>query len=165
LQITDEEILKQMKDLDCLALVQPIFLNYDIHIVEDRVGEELAKTSYAFNTLIKNGVHLSLGTDAPVEDLNPFNNLYCAVNRKDLNGYPDESWNEIEKMNIYDAIDAYTLESAYVSFEEGVKGRLAANYYADFAVLEDDIFEINPEEIKDIKVVMTVVDGKIMYSK
>jgi len=165
LQITDEEILNKMKELDCLALVQPIFLNYDIHIVEDRVGEKLANSSYAFNTLIKNGVHLSLGTDAPVEDLNPFNNLYCAVNRKDLNGYPDESWNESEKMDIYDAIDAYTLESAYVSFEEGIKGRLEKNYYADFVVLDEDIFEINSEKIKDIKALMTVVNGEIAYRK
>lgn len=163
LQITDEEIFKMMKDLDCLALVQPIFLNYDIHIVENRVGEKLAKTSYAFNTLIKRGVHLSLGTDAPVEDLNPFNNLYCAVNRKDLNGYPDKSWNESEKMDIYDAIDAYTKGSAYVSFEEGVKGRLEKNYYADFVVLDDDIFEIDTERIKDIKINRTVVDGEIVH--
>jgi len=165
LQITDEEIIAKMKKLECLALVQPIFLNYDIHIVEDRVGERLAKTSYAFNTLVKKGVHVSLGTDAPVEDLNPFNNIYCAVNRKDLSGELDKSWNESEKMDIYDAIDAYTKGSAYVSFEESIKGRLEENYYADFAVLDDDIFKIDAERIKDIKTVMTVVGGEIVYRK
>lgn len=164
-QITDRPLLERFTKNDILALVQPIFLHYDTGIVEARVGKELAATSYAFKTLIDLGVHTSYGTDSPVEDMNPLPNLYCAVTRKNLRGEPAGGFHPEECVDIYQAVDAYTYESAYASFEEGSKGRLKAGYVADLVVLDKDIFTINPDEILDTHVDMTMVNGEIVYER
>ena len=164
-QITDMDMLKRFKDSDVLALVQPIFLHYDMTVLEDRVGKELASTSYAFNTLKQMGVHESFGTDSPVEDMNAINNLYCAVTRKNLKGSPEGGFYPDECMDIYDAVDAYTYESAYASFEENVKGRIKPGYYADMVVLGQDIFTIPADEIINTTVDATIVDGRFVYER
>jgi predicted amidohydrolase YtcJ len=162
-QITDHEILKRMSELDVLALVQPIFLHADMHIVEDRVGKDLALSSYAFKTMEDLGVHVSYGSDAPVEDFNVFEGIHCAVNRQDLTGYPSDGFNPREKVDVSTAIDNYTIEGAYASFEEHKKGRLMAGHFADLVVLSDDIFSIPTDEIKDLRVLKTMVNGMFVY--
>ena len=156
---------ERFKKNDILALVQPIFLHYDTKIVEDRVGKELAATSYAFRTLKDLGVHTSYGTDSPIEDMNPIDNLFCAVTRKTLDGVDRPGFHTEECVDIYDAVDAYTAESAYVSFEENVKGRLFKGYYADLVVLSRDIFTIDPDEILTVKVDATMVGGKFVFQR
>ncbi len=160
-QITDPAQLQRFLSYDILAQVQPIFLHYDLHIVRERVGSTLADTSYAFGSMQQMGIHVSFGTDSPVENMNPFHNIYCAVTRRDLNG--SAPYNPSEAYTVADAVDAYTLGSAYVSFEENKKGRLQPGFLADLVVLSDDIFSIAPTEIKDITAVMTIVDGRIVY--
>nr|WP_312578524.1 amidohydrolase family protein [Sedimentibacter sp.] len=164
-QITSLEQLKRIADLNINVMYQPIFLDYDMKIVESRVGKELSDTSYAFNTLNKLKAHISFGTDSPVENCNPFPNIYCAVTRQDLNGEPAEGFNPDEKMEVEDAIDAYTTGSAYNEFKENFKGRLKPGYAADLIVLDKDIFTVDPSEIKNIKVEMTMVDGEFVYKK
>ena len=164
-QITDANLLKHFKTQDILAYVQPIFLHYDLHIVTHRVGEELAKTSYAFKTMEDLHLHTAYGTDAPVEDFNPFQNLYCAITRKDLNGYPKNGFNPQEKVDLATAIDAYTIGSAYASFDEQHKGRLLEGYVADLIVLDQPIFEIDEDDIPSVTVALSMVDGKIVYEK
>ena len=134
-------------------------------VVESRCGRELASTSYAFETLRRLGGHVSYGTDAPVESCNPFPNLYSAVTRKDKDGYPKDGFFPQECVGICDAVDAYTLESAYAEFAEGFKGRIRPGYLADFTVLSDDIFTIEPDGIRDIAAEMTVVGGEIVYRR
>jgi len=164
-QITDEALLQQFVELDILAYIQPIFLHYDVSMLEDRVGKELASTSYAFNTLQQSGVHVSFGTDCPVEFLSPINNIYCAVTRQRLTGEPAGGYNPSERMDIYDAVDGYTIGSAYASFEEGVKGRIRPGYYADFTVLSQDIFTIDPNDILSTKVDATITNGSLVYER
>ncbi|MDR7856807.1 amidohydrolase [Tissierella sp.] len=158
-QITSMELLERIARLNIPVMYQPIFLDYDLNIVEDRVGKELASTSYAFNTLYKLGTAISLSTDAPVEDCNPWHNLYCAVTRMGLDGKPEGGFYPNEKMDLQDAIDCYTYGSAYNEFKEDFKGRLKPGFVADLIVLDRDIFTINPEEIKDIVVERTMIDG------
>jgi predicted amidohydrolase YtcJ len=160
-QVTDKNILQQFYDKNILAQVQPIFIHYDMNVIYDRVGDELAQTSYNFGTLYRMGVHTSYGTDSPVEDMQPFENMYCAVTRKRLDG--KKTYLPSEAVDIYDAIDQYTIGSAYCSFDEDKKGRIRPGYFADFAVLDRDIFTVEPEEIKNVKCVMTVLGGKIIY--
>ena len=162
-QITDLPLLQRFAENDILSLVQPIFLHYDMTVVEDRVGKELASTSYAFETMRKLGLHMSFGTDAPIEDMNPIDNLYCAITRKNLHGTPDNGFYPQEKMDIYDALDAYTIESAYVSFDEDKKGRIKEGYYADLAVLNQDIFTVSENEFRNTKVVATMIGGRFVY--
>ena len=163
MQITDTKLVERLKEKDYIVYVQPIFLEDDIPIVEERVGKELARTSYAFGTMEKLGIHQSFSTDAPIASFQPFFNMYCALTRKRLNGQPTEGYVPSEAMDIYSAVDAYTIESAYASFEEEEKGRIKPGFLADFIVLDRDIFTISPDEVKETKVLTTVVDGQIVY--
>lgn len=164
-QITDSGMLEQIKDLGILVSAQPVFLDYDMHIVEDRAGKELARTSYAFGTLKRSGVHISFGTDCPVEECAPLPNIYYAVTRCDKNGYPAGGFVPSEKIDIYDAVDCATIESAYMQFMEDRKGRIKKGYLADMVVLDKDIFTCDPMEIKDIGVDMTIVGGEVAYER
>ena len=162
-QITDEAILDAIVEKDILVQAQPIFIDYDMKIVEPLCGPELASTSYNFGTLLRRGAHLSYGTDSPVEDCNPFPNIYMAVTRKGADGKPEEGFNPKECVDVETAIDAYTAASAYNEFREDVKGRIKPGFYADLVVLDRDIFTCPQEEIKDILPVLTMVGGKTVY--
>nr|WP_315024792.1 amidohydrolase [uncultured Aminipila sp.] len=164
-QITDKALLERIARLDILAMYQPIFLDYDMHVVEDRCGKELSSTSYAFKTLHDLGGHISYGTDCPVESCNPFPNLYSAVTRKDSKGNPPSGFYPKECVDIYTAIDAYTEGSAYAEFMENKKGRIKEGFYADIVVLDKDIFTVHPMEIRDILPELTIVGGKIVYNR
>ena len=164
-QITDTPLVERFTKNDILAAVQPIFLHYDTKIVDARVGAALASTSYAFGTMKKLGIHMSFGTDSPIEDMNPIDNLYCAVTRRRLDGQPEGGWHPEECVDIYDAVDAYTAESAYAEFEEGVKGRLKPGFYADLVVLSKNIFEMDPLELRSTKIDATMVDGKFVFER
>lgn len=162
-QITDRPLLERFAAKDILAYVQPIFIHYDMHVVADRVGAALASTSYAFGSMGKMGIHVSYGTDCPVEDLSPMNNIYCAVARKDLSGKPEAGYFPGEAVDIFTAMDHYTVHSAYCSFEEGKKGRLQPGYYADLAILDRDIFTIPTEEIRSTQVMTTMMGGQVVF--
>ena len=162
-QITDEALLKEFKEHNVVAYIQPIFIHADWVVVEDRVGPALAHTSYAFKTLKDLGVYIPFGTDCPVESFDPFKNIYCAVTRKDLHGKPESGYNPHEALSVYEAVYAYTVDSAYASYEEDVKGKIKVGMYADMAVLTKNIFEIKHEEILETEVALTVFDGKVVY--
>jgi len=146
-------------------MYQPIFLDYDMHAVISRCGEELSSTSYAFKTAEDLGIHVSYGTDSPVEDSNPFPNLYSAVTRKDKTGFPEGGFFPQECVDIETAIDAYTIGSAYNEFMEDRKGRIKPGFLADMVILDKDIFTCDPMEIRGILPVMTIVDGQIAWEK
>jgi predicted amidohydrolase YtcJ len=162
-QITDLPLLRRIAKMGVLVMAQPIFLNTDLHIVEDRVGKETASTSYAFGTLRQLGAHVSYGTDSPVEDSNPFKCVYSAVTRKDLTGNPPGGFSPGERVDVPDAVDAYTAESAYAEFRESEKGRLKPGYYADLVMLDRDIFTIPHDGIKDVKADLTMVGGEVVF--
>lgn len=164
-QITDRALLERIAKLGIVVSYQPIFLDYDMHIVENRCGKELASTSYAFKTLEDLGAKVAYGTDCPVEDCNPFPNIYSAVTRKDSKGFPEGGFYPEECVDVYTAIDAYTEGSAYMEFMEGKKGRIKPGQLADIVVLDKDIFTCDPMEIRDILPVMTMIDGKVVYRK
>lgn len=162
-QISDKPLLKKLKALDLMAYIQPIFLDYDIQIVEKRVGRALAQTSYNFKTLLDLGVNLALGTDCPVEPFDPLPNIYCAVTRKDLQGFPEGGFQAKEALSVQEAVYCYTAGSAYCSHQENIKGKLVKGFLADMAVIDKDIFTIDPGEIKNARVKMTIIDGNINY--
>lgn len=162
-QITDEGLINRFKENDILAYVQPIFIHYDMHIVADRVGEELASTSYAFGDMFRKGINVSYGTDCPVEDLKTMDNLYCAVIRKDLKAYPENGYYSNQAVSIEDAIMLYTQAGAYNSKEENIKGKLLPGYLADVVILDTDIFNMDLENLRDVKVNLTIVGGKVAY--
>ncbi len=164
-QITDRALVERFAEQDIVAMVQPIFLHYDLHITADRVGDELASTSYAFGTMDELHIHNCYGTDSPVEDLNTMNNIYCAVTRQDLTGFPAGGWYPQERVSVMKAVDHYTADGAWNSFEENKKGKLLPGYLADLAVLDTDIFTCAPERIKDARVELTMLGGKVVYRR
>ena len=163
-QITDAALMERIRRSDIRIFYQPIFLNYDLHVVASRVGDNMASTSYAFGTAVRNGSHVSFGTDSPVEDINPFDGVFSAVTRKDLSCFPDGGFYPEECITVEQAVDAYTIGSAEAEFAESWKGRIAPGYVADMVILDRDIFTVPHDEIKDIRPVCTVFNGKIVYS-
>ena len=162
-QIMDQEMMERLKKDEVLVLAQPIFLHSDMHALPTRIPEELARTSNAYRTLMEMGIPQSFGTDSPVEDCNPFPCIYCAVTRKDLRGFPEGGYFPEECITVEEAVDCYTIGSAYAQFMEDRKGRIKEGYLADMAVLDTDIFTCDPMQIKDTKSVLTVMGGKIVY--
>jgi len=146
-------------------MYQPIFLDYDMHAVVPRCGEELASTSYAFKTVTDLGGKVSYGTDSPVEDCDPFPNLYSAVTRKDKTGWPQGGFYPQECVTVEEAVDAYTIGSAYNEFKEDCKGRLKPGYLADLVVLDTDIFTCDPMDIRTANPVLTMVGGEVAWRK
>lgn len=164
-QITDEALIERIKKLDVIALVQPIFIDYDMNIVYDRVGDKLANSSYVWKTMADKGIHVSFGTDCPVESFNTMPNIYSAVARKNVTGEEKKVYLPEEKMTMYETLRAYTYEGAYASGEEGIKGTITPGKLADFIVLDKDLFTLsNDEEILNTHVLETYVDGKSVYS-
>lgn len=161
-QITSKDLLEEIKELGIYIYSQPIFIDYDMSIVNLRVEKSLAKTSYAFKTLYDSTV-LSIGTDCPVEDINPMHNIYCAVTRKNILG--NNVYNKNEALSLDEAILGYTYKSAFMSFEENVKGLINEGYYADLVILDDDIFDLEVDKIKDVDIYMTLVGGKVTFCK
>jgi predicted amidohydrolase YtcJ len=163
-QITDLPLLQRMAHNDILTFMQPIFLTNDLYMIENRVGKELALTSYAHATMKKLGIKASYGTDSPVESMSPIECIDCAVNRYDVaNGYPEEGFYPSECVDVYTAVDAYTADSAYAEFAEDRKGRIKPGFFADMTLLDRDIFSIPRKEIRTARVLWTMVGGKMAY--
>lgn len=164
-QITDEYLISKFSKLNLVAYIQPIFLDYDWNIVEKRVGKELVKTSYNWKTFIDKGVHIACGSDCPVESFNVLNGIYTAVTRKDLEGKPEGGWLPEQKITVEETVYGFTMGGAYASFEEDIKGSIEKGKLADMIILSRDIFQIPEDEIKDVKVEMTVFNGQIVYER
>lgn len=165
MQITGMDLIERVAARDYLTYVQPIFLDDDLPIIRDRVGDKRADTSYLFKTMIERNIHQSFSSDAPIVSFNPFYNIQCAVTRNRLSEPSAEPYLAEQALDIYSAIDAYTYEGAYASFEEDTKGRIKEGYLADFILLDQDIFTCRLDQIKDIDVLETYVDGVSVYKK
>lgn len=161
-QITRPDQLKKIAKLNLHVYAQSIFLDYDIHIVKERVGEKLASTSYSWKTLMNDGVTVSNGSDCPVELPDCLKSMQCAVTRKTVKDNLGP-YLENEAFTVKEAIDSYTSVSAYAQFAEDYKGKIKENYLADFVVLDKSPFETNHEEIHSIKVLGTFLGGKRVY--
>jgi predicted amidohydrolase YtcJ len=157
--------LPRFKEMNVIASMQPIFLGEYGRWAEDRLGPERIKGVLIFRQLLDAGVVVAGGTDTPASDTgNPLFNFYAAVTRKSPYGVPQE-WYGLEKVTREEALRMLTLDAAYSAFEEEVKGSIKAGKLADIVVLDQDIMTIDEEKILNIEVLMTILDGKIIYSK
>lgn len=162
-QITDEALINKFKELDIVAYIQPIFLDYDWNMVKKRVGEDREKTSYNWKSMVDKGVKIACGSDAPVETFNVLYGIYEAVTRKDLTGQPTEGWLKNQALTVDEALYGYTMGGAFSSFEEDIKGSIEIGKLADMVVLSEDIFNIDSDDIKDVKIEKTIFNGNIIY--
>jgi predicted amidohydrolase YtcJ len=156
---------KRFVDLGVIASVQPYQAIDDGRWAEKRIGPERVKTTYAFRTFLDNHVRLALGTDWTVAPLDPMLTIYAAVTRATLDGKNPNGWVPEQKLTVAEAVEGYTMGSAYAEFQENEKGSITAGKLADMVLLSDDIFTIPPEAIKDVKVDLTITGGKIVYER
>lgn len=163
-QILRREDFIRFKKLNLIASMQPYHLASDMKMAEKGWGER-CKWSYAWNKLVKNGVHMTFGSDCPVETINPIRDLYVSITRQREDGYPDGSWYPEHKLTLKRAIYSYTFEGAYASGDEDIKGSIDVGKLADLVVLSENIFKILPKDILNIDVCYTILNGKIIYSK
>ena len=132
---------------------------------EPRIGLERAKGTYAFRSLLDAGAILAFGSDWTVAPLNPMTGVYAAVTRRTLDGKHPDGWIPEQKISVEETVRAYTIGSAYAEFAEGVKGTISRGKLADLVMLDQDIFVIDPVEIWNTHVVLTMVDGRVVYSQ
>ncbi len=153
--VLNQQLIKRLKKLGLIACVQPHFVVSDFW-VEARLGRARARWTYPFKALIENGVLIAGGSDCPVEPINPLLGIYALAARE---SFPEE------RVSVEEALKVYTINAAYASFEENMKGSIELGKLADFTVLSNNPLVMKPEKIKDIKVEMTIVGGRIVYSR
>lgn len=146
-----------------IASMQPYHAIDDGRWADKRIGPERAKTTYAFRSLLDSGAKLAFGTDWTVAPLNPLLSIHAAVTRRTLDGKQPSGWVPEQKISVEESVRAYTIGSAYAEFQENEKGTIAAGKLADLVILSRDIFKIDPNEIDKVRVVMTIMDGRVVY--
>ncbi len=147
-----------------LPSVQPTHATSDMYWAEDRVGAERMKGAYAYQILLKKAGIIALGTDFPVEDVNPLYTFYAAVARKDLMNFPVEGFQKSEALTREEALKGMTIWAAYSNFEENKKGSIEKGKFADFTILDRDIMTIDEDSIPKVKVMATFVGGEKVFS-
>ncbi|TET58933.1 amidohydrolase [Candidatus Bathyarchaeota archaeon] len=153
--VLNPNLIQEMKEINMIASVQPHFIISDFWVA-DRLGESRARWTYALKSMFKEGIVMIGGSDAPVEPVSPILGMYAATARKT---FPQE------RLTITEALRLYTSNAAYASFEEDTKGSIEKGKLADLVVLSENPFQTPHEQLKQIKVVMTIVAGKIVYER
>lgn len=158
-----EEDIPRFAESGTVASVQPGFWSSDKKWLEQRLGKERMRGAYPFKSLLDSGAVLAFGTDWPVESLNPMLGIYSAVTKDvETSTFVETS---LQKLTVEQAVKAYTMGSVYAEFQEKEKGSQEVGKLADMVVLSNDIFSIQPEEIPATEVEMTILGGKVVYSK
>lgn len=145
-----------------LPSVQPTHATSDMYWAYDRLGKRI-EGAYAFKDLLSSSKRIALGTDFPVEKVNPFHTFYSSIERKDLNGYPENGFQVENALTREETLKGMTIWGAYFNFEEKEKGSIEKGKYADFVLIDQNIMEINPDKIPHTKVLKTFVNGELVY--
>jgi predicted amidohydrolase YtcJ len=164
-QILIDSDIPRFAELGVIASMQPTHCITDKRFCEKRIGYERSRGAYAWRRLLDAGAKIAFGTDYSVEPLDPLEGLYAAVTRKDRLGEPGDGWFPDQKLTMEEAIDLYTLGSAYAQFMEDRKGMIKEGYLADLVIFDRDLMTIPPEEIMKAKVDCTIVGGRVVYQR
>ncbi len=162
------ETAERMAGFGAIAEVQPFHAIDDMRWMEERIGAERIRWTYAFRTLHDAGVLLSFGSDWPGTQAswytaNPLMGMYAAVLRQTPGGEPEGGWIPEERIDVETALRAYTVNNAFAEGTEGRKGQLREGYLADLVVLDRNPLDVDPVELQHIRVLLTVVDGRIVH--
>ena len=147
-----------------LPSVQPTHATSDMYWAYDRLGERI-EGAYAFKDLLSSSKRIALGTDFPVERVNPFHTFYSSIERKDLSGYPTSGFQIENALSREETLKGMTIWGAYFNFEENEKGSIEKGKSADFIIIDQNIMEIEAARIPNTKVLKTFVDGELVYQK
>ena len=168
-RIEHSQIIDQ-NDLDgynekILPSVQPTHATSDMYWAEDRVGPKRIKGAYAYKDLLERSKVIGLGTDFPVEKVNPFHTFYAATARKDLDNYPQGGFEFSNALSRKETLKGMTIWAAYLNFEEKEKGSIEKNKFADFIIIDRDIMEVELNLTPHTEVLKTYLSGELVYSK
>lgn len=162
-QILTKRDIGRYKDMDVIAIMQPIHATSDMNMAEDRIGADRIKGAYAWKTLNDSGVIITGGSDNPNDYIEPFYGIHAAVTRKDMKGNPKDGWYPEEAIDLYSALKIYTQNPAYLWFMEDKLGTIEDGKYADLVVLSDNIKEVNKDDLWKVKPTLTFIDGEVVY--
>jgi predicted amidohydrolase YtcJ len=169
-QVVRPEDFPRFQQLGVIAEVNPYHISDDMRWMEERIGHERSKGAYAFASMLEYGTMLSFGSDWPGTSaaeyhMHPKYLIHAAVNRTTLNHTPEGGWFPEQKISVHEALKAYTINNAFATFEEDIRGSLKAGKLADITVCDLNLMEIDPEDILNMNVDMTIVDGKIVFRR
>jgi len=156
--------IARFAQLQVIPSMQPYHAIDDGRFAEKLIGSDRIQTTYAFNSLLKSKARVAFGSDWPVAPATPLEGIYGAVTRQTLDGINPAGWVPEQKISIEDALKCYTVNAAYASFEENIKGSIQSGKLADFVILEKDLFKIQPAETRNVKVLRTAVGGEFVYT-
>ncbi|MCG8633800.1 MAG: amidohydrolase [Desulfobacterales bacterium] len=155
--------LERMKEMGIAASVQPMAVLTDWYVAEEIWGSERCKNSYPWKTMSDMGLRLIFSSDAPIEPMSPMETLQVAVTRMGVGAAPDSPWHPEQCVSLDTALNAYFGHAGWTTGKEEIFGSLAPGKRADLTILDRDPFAVAKDEIHDIQVRMTVVDGKVVY--
>ena len=147
-----------------LPSVQPTHATSDMYWAKDRVGSKRIKGAYAYKALLEKSKVIGLGTDFPVEKVNPFHTFYASISRKDLNDYPEKGFEFENALSREETLKGMTIWAAYLNFEEKEKGSIEKGKFADFIIIDRDIMKVETNKTPNTKVLKTYLSGKLVYS-
>jgi len=164
-QVVNQTDQQKFASFNVIPSMQPSHATSDMYWAEERLGAERIKNAYTLKSLLNQNGMIALGTDFPVESIDPLNTFYSAVVRKDKSNYPDGGFNPENSLSRLEALKGMTIWAAIASFEENEKGSLEVSKFADFVILDKDILTCSDEEILKVNVIKTCLNGDIVYEK
>jgi len=162
-QIITKEDQIRFRDMEIIASMQPSHAIGDLHFAPSRLGMQRVGNGYVWRNLIDLGVVVAGGSDAPVEIGDPRIEFYAAVARKDLDGFYDKGWHLEQAVTREEALKMFTIWPAFAAFQEDVNGTIEVGKLADLTIFSKDIMKVPEEEILEAQVIMTIVNGKIVF--
>ena len=164
LQVIAPDDVRKLVQHGIIASMQPTHATSDMYWAEARLGPERVRGAYAWRTVLDAGGRLALGSDFPVEEVNPFFGIYAAVTRQDQEGKPPGGWYPTQRLTLAEAVRGFTIDAAYAAFEETSRGTIEVGKLADFTIVEGDFLATPATELYKAKVRATVVGGNVVYS-
>jgi len=164
-QVLSPDDIKYFGEYNIIPSVQPTHATSDMYWAGDRLGKKRLKSAYAYKQLLEQNGWLPLGTDFPVENINPMYTFYAAVERKDRKGYPEGGFQPENALTREQALRGMTIWAAKANFEEKEKGSIEPGKYADFVILDQDIMKIDGAALPNVKVLKTYINGEKVYEK
>ena len=164
-QIADDRQLDRMKSLRVGAAIQPCFVPSDREMAIAGLGDEWAARSYRWKTMMRKGIVLAGGSDAPIESLSPIDGIYAAVARQSQAGEPENGWVPEERLSVAEAISLYTWGNAWLGGNEKRRGEIALGRDADLTVLDRDPFLTPVPDLRKIGAAMTICGGRVTYRR
>jgi hypothetical protein len=169
-QVIRPQDFARFKALHVVAEVNPYHISDDMRWMEERIGHERCKGAYAFRSLIENGATLSFGSDWPGTSaaeyhVHPRFLLHAAVNRTTLQGAPEGGWFPEQKISVTEALRAYTINNATAAFDSDARGSINEGKLADLVIVDRNLLKIDPRDILQMNIDLTMVDGRVVYER